>query len=58
MRNLIVTPAQRASIAAPTRTRLPGIPEEPTNATRAALAMVNALVATHGRSFCGRMWGE
>lgn len=57
MRNLIVTPAQRATIAAYPY-RLPGVPTEPTNETRRALAMVAALVATHGRSFCGRMWGE
>lgn len=57
MRNLLVTPAQRATIAAYPY-RLPGVPSEPTNDTRRALAMVNALLATHGRSFCGRMWGE
>ena len=57
MRTLILTPAQRETMRAYPY-RLPGIPEEPTNETRRALAMVSALVATHGRSFCGRMWGE
>ena len=57
MRSLILTPAQRETLRAYPY-RLPGIPEEPTNDTRRALAMVAALVLTHGRSFCGRMWGE
>lgn len=57
MRNLIATPAQLATVRAYPY-RLPGIPCEPTNDTRRALAMVAALVTTHGRSFCGRMWGE
>ena len=57
MRSLILTPAQQATMRAYPY-RLPGLPEEPTNDTRQALAMVAALVLTHGRSFCGRMWGE
>lgn len=57
MRNLIMTPAQQATLRAYPY-RLPGVPTEPTNDTRRALAMVAALVATHGRAYNGRMWGE
>ena len=57
MRSLILTPAQQATLRAYPY-RLPGVPTEPTNETRRALAMVAALVATHGRAFNGRMWGE
>ncbi len=56
-RTVNLTDAQRAALASQPVT-LPGVATEPSKDTVRALAMVAALITTHGRSYCGRMWGE